>query len=176
MHSLVVRMSTSDADLAFLSLVLEEENTQRRPLPIDTLIALSAFRRQRRLKRSELAHFIPKGRDGAGRVLEALVERGLIQPHGMGRGRTYTLSPRIYRSLGQPAEYTRQAGLETMQQEQMVINFVRQHGEIRRKDVMDLCQLSQDQAYRLLRRLTAEGILQTVGKKKASFYTLGIDE
>ena len=176
MHSVVVRMSTSDADLAFLSLVLEEENARQRPLPINALIALSAFRSQRRLNRSELARFIQKSEVGAGRVLEALVEHGLIQPHDDGRGRTYTLSPRIYRSLGQPAEYTRQAGFDTMQQEQMVINFVRQHGEIRRKDVMELCQLSQDQAYRLLRRLTAEGILQAVGKKKASFYTLGIDE
>ena len=172
MHSVVVRMSTSDADLAFLSLVLEEENACQRLLPIDSLIVLSVFRSQRRLKRSELACFIQKSKDGTGRVLEALVERGLIQPHGMGRGRTYTLSPRIYRSLGQPAECTCQAGFETMQKEQMVINFVRQHGEIRRKGVMDLCQLSQDQAYRLLRWLTAEGILQAVGKKKASFLTV----
>lgn len=173
MHSVVVRMSTSDADLSFLSLVLEEENRRQRPLPIDALIALSAFRQQRRLKRSDLARFIQKGEDSAGKVLEALVERGLIQPHGMGRGRTYTLSPRIYRSLGQPAEYTRQAGFDTLQQEQMVRNFVRQHGRITRVDAIDLCQLSRGQAYRLLKGLVEENALIMNGKGKGTYYTAG---
>ena len=172
-YTVVVRMSTSDADTAFLALVMEEENSRNRPLPIDSLIALSALRMQRRLNRQELAHFIQKNEDGAGRVLEALVESGLVQPHGAGRARSYTMSPRTYRTLGQPAEYTRQAGFDILQQEQMVANYVRQHGEIRRKDVVDLCRLSPDQAYRLLKRLVEKGLLYAQGTRKGAFYTLG---
>ncbi len=173
LHNVIVVMSTSDADIAFLALVMKEEDSLGRALPIDSLIALSALRQHRRLNRQELARFIQKSEDGAGRVLETLVELGLIQAHGAGRARTYTMSPRTYRTLGQPAEYTRQAGFDLLQQEQMVINYVRQHREIRRKDVVQLCRLSPDQAYRLLRRLAEKGLLKAHGTRKGAFYTQG---
>ncbi|MHC1744961.1 MAG: crosslink repair DNA glycosylase YcaQ family protein [Syntrophobacteraceae bacterium] len=173
LNNVVVRLSISDADLPFLKLVLDEENARQIRLPIDSLIALSALRRQRRLSRHELAHFIQKDEAKAGQVLEALVEHGLVQPHGVGRGRTYTLSVKAYRTLGQEIEYTRQAGFDALQQEQMVRNLVRQKGEIRRKDVMDLCGLSGSQAYRLLKRLAEQGILAPHDSKKKAFYTPG---
>ena len=173
LHSVIVQMSTSDADTAFLALVMKEEQSLGKALPIDSLIALSALRQYRRLNRPELAGFIQKSEDGAGRVLEALVELGLIQSHGAGRGRSYTMSPRTYRTLGQPAEYTRQAGFDLLQQEQMVVNYAHQHGQIRRKDVVELCRLSPDQAYRLLKRLAKKGLLCARGTRKGAFYTPG---
>lgn len=92
------------------------------------------------------------------RALEKLTEAGLVEVHGSGRGRTYTLSAHVYRKAGQKAGYIHQAGFDPIQQEQMVLRFIDEHGSIKRADVMELCRLSAPQAYHLLKRLEkAEG-------------------
>lgn len=68
--------------------------------------------------------------------------------------------------------YTRQAGFSPLQHEQMVLAHVGHHGRIQRKDVMELCRLSGDQASRLLVKLTAEGRLIQKGEKRGTFYIL----
>ncbi|HMX10395.1 MAG TPA: AAA family ATPase, partial [Burkholderiaceae bacterium] len=106
-------------------------------------------------------------------TLEALTEAGLVEAHGSTRGRSYTLSVAVYRAAGDKAGYTRQAGFTPIQHEQMVLNYVRQHGQIRRADVMDLCRLSADQAKKLLARLRDEDRLTQHGSRRSSFYTIG---
>ena len=54
----------------------------------------------------------------------------------------------------------------------MVIQFVQKHGKIARKEVMELCRLSKDQAGHLLRRLTRDGKLVLHGKRRAAYYTI----
>ena len=93
------------------------------------------------------------------------MEAGLQQGHG--RGRAYTLSPALYRLLGEKAEYIRQAGFGRLQHEQMVKT---EHGVIARKDVVDLCRISADQAYKLLKRLSDENVITKQGLNKGARY------
>ncbi|MDQ3773944.1 MAG: winged helix DNA-binding domain-containing protein [Pseudomonadota bacterium] len=106
-------------------------------------------------------------------VLERLVEAGLFRAHGQARGRTYTLSASVYRKLGQDAGYVRQVGFEPIQQEEMVRRFVREHGSVRRGDVIELCRIGAQQAKRLLARLVATGALERVGAGKGTRYGQG---
>ena len=76
----------------------------------------------------------------------------------------------MYRKLGQDAGYVRQAGFDRVQQAQMVLSLVAQKGAISRRDVVELCQLSPDQATRLLRALAAEGKLVRHGDRKGATY------
>ena len=172
-HTVVLRLPTSRADFEFLRLVLSEEGRLDGPLPIDSLIALASLRDQRRLTRAELAAAIQKSDQAALATLEALVERGLATAHGVGRSRTYTLAPAVYARQGRQVEYTRQAGFDSLQQEQLVLGFVRQHGEIRRADVIELCRINRDQASRLLRKLTDSGGLAAQGEYRWRTYTVG---
>lgn len=55
----------------------------------------------------------------------------------------------------------------------MVKAYVREHGEIRRKDVMELCRLSADQAKRLLVSLAEDGYLLLVGAGRGAMYRPG---
>ncbi len=170
-RNVVLRLPTADVDIEFLRLVLEEEEKLQGPLPIDSLIALAALRDHRRLTRAELAEQIQKSDTIALSTLERLVERGLVQPHGRGRGRSYTLSAQMYASQGRQVAYTRQAGLAKLQQEQLVLAFAHQHGEVRRKDVIELCHLTGDQASHLLRHMAEEGSLEPHGERRWRFYT-----
>lgn len=172
-HSVVVRLPTGAADLDFRRLVVEEERRRSAELPIDSLIALTAIRELKRVTADELAVRIQRDASSAKHTLEALTEAGLVEAHGSTRGRSYTLSVAVYRAAGDKAGYTRQAGFTPIQHEQMVLNYVRQHGQIRRADAMELCRLSADQAKKLLARLRDEDRLTQHGSRRSSFYTIG---
>ena len=80
------------------------------------------------------------------------------------------VSLRVYKALGQPADYVRQAGFEPIQHAQMVLQLARTQGRIARSDVSALCRISDAQASHLLRRLVRDGKLVLVGKGRAAYY------
>jgi ATP-dependent DNA helicase RecG len=76
----------------------------------------------------------------------------------------------VYRRIGQPNGYVRQAGFDPIQQEQMVLQFVKKNGEITRKDVAGLCQINENQASHLLRKLHKSGKLELIGSGRGAYY------
>ena len=170
--TVIVRLLSTEADIPFLRLIVEEERRTGNPISIDSLIILARLRRERRLDISVLASAIQKDESVARFTLERLVEKGLIEAHGVKKGRTYTLSAKVYREFGQRADYVRQAGFDSIQQEQMALQFVKKHKRITRKEVVELCKLNEDQASRLLRKLHASGKLELSGKGRGAYYKL----
>lgn len=165
-------ISTEPADLAFVRMVLQEEARQKSPLPVETLLVLTALRQARRLSTADLAVRLQSGAVQAVAVIEPLTERGLIQAHGSGRGRQYTLSPQVYKQLGQGFEYVQQAGFDELQQVELIRNLARQQERIKRKDVMTLCRLGPRQAKHKLDQMVATGLLLRQGLKRGTYYTM----
>jgi ATP-dependent DNA helicase RecG len=56
--------------------------------------------------------------------------------------------------------------------QQMVLQYVRTHGRITRKEAVELCRISEDQASRLLRKLTDANQLKLEGQGRASYYVV----
>jgi ATP-dependent DNA helicase RecG len=173
--NVVLRLSTDAADLEFLKLVVAEENRQGQSLPIDSLIALAALHETKRLSAEELATYIQRDIHQAKKTLETLNEIGLIQAHGRTRSRTYTLAPTVYQAAGQKAEYTRQIGFSNLQNEQLVLNYAAQHGQIKRSEVMDLCRLSEGQTKELLKRMKSKGAIILDGKGRSAVYRVNLN-
>ena len=167
-----VQMVNAAADLDFLKMVVEQED-KLGSMPIDSLIILSRLREERRLTTADLAPSVQKPEANVRATLEKLVETGFLEPHGTGRGRTYTLSATLYRQAGKRSEYIRQAGFAPIQQEQMVLNYIDKHGSIKRADVIDLCHVTPDQAYKLLSRLKKRGEIVQIGDRKGAVYERG---
>ena len=136
--TVAVQMVSAAADLDFLRMVVEQEDKLGN-IPIDSLIILSRLREERRLTTADLAPAVQKPEANVRSTLEKLVETGFLEPHGTGRGRTYTLSAALYRNAGKKAEYIRQAGFAPIQQEQMVLNYIDSHGSIKREEAIELC-------------------------------------
>ncbi len=168
--SVVVRLSRSDADLDFVEMIVREENRRQTRLPLQSLLVLSRLRRERRLSSADLAEALNWQVSEARGAAEALVESGLVETHGTGRGRVYMLSAAVYRAQGQATAYVRQAGYDKIQQEQMVLKYAQSNGRITRGDVMQLCRLDEDQASYLLRRLASEAKLRLVGRGRGAHY------
>jgi ATP-dependent DNA helicase RecG len=164
-----VQMANVTADLDFLKMVVEQEE-KLGDMPIDSLIILSRLREMRRLTTADLIPSVQKPEANVRATLEKLAESGFLEPHGSGRGRTYTLSAALYRNSGKKSEYIRQAGFAPIQQEQMVLNYIDHHETIKRADVMDLCHITKDQAYKLLNRLKRQGQIIQIGERKGAVY------
>ena len=165
-----VQMFSAEADLEFLKMILQQEEQSGGAMPIDSLIILSRLREERRLTTIDLTISVQKPETAIRTTLEKLLEAGIIEAHGTGRGRTYTLSAKVYRRTGQKAAYVRQIGFDAIQQEQMVLSYVDKHGSIRRAEAMELCRVNKDQAYKLLNRLKERGEIKQMGKRKGAFY------
>ena len=171
LHTVSVRMAAAAADLDFLQMILQREDQSGGSMPIDSLIILSRLREEHRLTTADFAAAVQKPENVVRANLEKLVEASLVEARGAGRGRTYTLSVRVYRRSGQKAAYVRQAGFDLIQQEQMVLNYIAKHDSIRRADVIELCHLTPPQAYHLLKRLKYKGIIKQSGKRRYAVYT-----
>lgn len=168
--SVVVQMSDAESDMAFLDMILHEEKRMGHPLPLDSLIILSRLREERRLKTADLTHSTQKSEQTTRIILGKLVESGLIEAHGTGRGRTYTLSAKLYQKSGKKAGYIRQTGFDSIQQEQMIICFIKEHKTVQRTEAADLCRISPFQAKRLLKKMVLEGKIISKGKGRGTFY------
>ncbi len=169
-------INTEPADLAFVRMVLHEEARQSGQLPVETLLVLTALREARRLSAAELADQLQCSAAQAAALLESLAENGLVRAHGTGRSRQFTLSPSVYRELGQKAEYVRQAAFEPIQRVQMIKNYLREHGQIRRQEAAELCQLAPREAGALLERMVKNGEVALHGIRKTAYYTLPQDK
>lgn len=168
-YTVSVRMQSAETDPAFLRMVIEQEEKSG-DMPVDALIILSSLRHERRLSTSDMTASTQKPEQATRTAIEKLVEAGLVEAHGQGRGRTYTLSAKVYRQSGQKAAYIRQAGFDPIQQEQMVLAYIDKHGSIKRADVMELCRITKDQAAKLLKRLTSESKISKFGERRGTFY------
>jgi ATP-dependent DNA helicase RecG len=168
--SVVLMLPKSDADIGFVEMILRQEEQTGTAMPIDSLIILSRLRHERRLTTADLTAHTQKSEQATRTALERLVEAGLVEAHGTERGRTYTLSVKVYRHAGQKAAYIRQAGFDPIRQEQMVLAYIDKHESIKRADAADLCQISLFQASRLLKRLVESGKIVPKGKGKGTYY------
>ena len=168
-YTVTLFLSNASADLDFLKMVVEQED-KLGTMPIDSLIILSRLREERRLTTTDIAPSVQKPEANVRATLEKLVETGFLEPHGTGRGRSYILSARMYQKAGQRAEYIRQAGFDSIQQEQMVLKFIKTHGTIKRADVIELCRLTKDQSAKLLTQLAHENKIQKHGDRRGTYY------
>lgn len=160
------------ANLEFVKLLVEEARSGH-TLRLEELLIFSTLMQHRTLTDDAAAQLLQQTAMVSGEVLHHLLEAGLIEERGQGKGRSWHLSAAAYRALGDKAGYVRQLGFEPLQQEQMVLQFVEKHGRITRKEVAELCKIGIYQATRLLGRLVQEGRLLRHGKLKGSWYERG---
>jgi len=163
----------SGANAAFAAFVYEQDK-KGTPLTLDELLTLNALQHERRVDVAKIAQLTQRGEIYARSVLERLVERGLIEARGERRERVYHLSALLYKQLGAPAGYIHTHGFSRIRQEAMILEYAAVHGRITRQQASELCNMSGDQASRLLRGMAKVGKLHAQGgPRRGSFYVIG---
>ncbi|MDP2796014.1 MAG: ATP-binding protein [Methanoregula sp.] len=139
-----------ESSLDFAAFIFEEERNGK-IFSLDDLLVLNELYYDRQMDAPTAGKLIQKGTAESRRVLEHLHELGLVEGRGERGGRVYHLPASLYKRFHMKAEYVRSKGFEPLQQEQMIIEYVKEHGIIRRAEVADLCKISDDQVKRLLK-------------------------
>lgn len=137
---------------------------------VDEMLIVNAVDRERRLELARAAELVQRSETATRAVLERLVESGVLEARNERRERVYHFSAATYRALGRPAEHIRLAGIEPIQREQMILQFVDTHGRITRSQAADLCQIGGREARSALEKLVNRGELVIRGEKRGAFY------
>lgn len=146
------------ANMEFVRLLVEESQTGR-PLGLDDLLLFNRLWQEQRITSDESARLIQKPEAEAHAVLQHLVETGLVEARGEGKGCCYYLSATTCQRLGKESGYVRQQSFESLQQEQMILQFAEAYGRITRKQAAELCRITISQAYRLLQKMVRKELL-----------------
>ena len=162
-------------DPNFTKLISEEHRTTGESLPINSLLVLNALKRSRRATVNELADFAHITVEKARITAERLVESGMLEPSGNGKGRFYTLSAKLYHADNNITGYIRQKGIDNVRYPEMVMQFAKENGgTITRGDVMELLHLTKSQAYNLLKKMVDDDKLDSKGTTRNAYYILKV--
>lgn len=156
-------------DEQLISLITEEQRRTGEPIPLNGLFVLNVLKRGRRMSLAEVVQNINIPEAKIRSTLERLIEAGIIEAVGSGRGRVYILDAKAYQN---PAQYVRQRGIDQLRYRELVISLAKKQQSITRKDVIELLRVTPPQAYRILNKLTQEGILERKGNTSAAVYRL----
>lgn len=167
----VLLMPGGEPNLSFVHRALEQAEAGH-PLSLAELLILNRIWYERRLTVEEAALVVQQSISVARSALEGLVEVGLLDAAGSGRSREYHLSATSYRESGNEAGYVRVRGFEPIQQEQMILQWVRSNGSITRGQAAELCRVEPTRARAILARLVTGGKLEIHGQRRAARYVL----
>lgn len=107
--------------------------------------------------------------------LDHLVDQGIIERVGRGRGVKYLLSQGLYKHVGEAGTYTRHRGLDEDHNRQLVLTHIRNSGSAG-ATITEFQQVlpnkSRSQINALLKRMKRSGLIKTQGKTKAARWFL----
>ncbi|HET7623290.1 MAG TPA: ATP-binding protein [Gemmatimonadaceae bacterium] len=161
------------ANLALARFIMERDTGGASPgqrVSVDEMLIVNAVDRERRLELARAAELVQRSEPATRAVLERLVESGVLEARSERRERVYHFSAATYRALGRPAEHVRLTGIEPIQREQMILQFVDAHGRITRSQAADLCQIGGREARAVLEKLVNRNELVVRGEKRGSYY------
>ncbi|MFF3225004.1 DNA glycosylase AlkZ-like family protein [Nocardia suismassiliense] len=163
------------ADIPLARFVLQHEAQTGKPMRLFDLQVLHELRTQTNVSAGEVAERLHRtgGETRAG--LSRMIEEGLVELRGSGRGRTYHLSAAIYRAMDKSPAYIRVRGADAIQQERMVLQYVASFGSVTRSQAAELCMITSQQASTLLRRMARAGTLVLTGERKGARYVAPAD-
>ena len=160
-------------DKAFVRMISEEQQRLGHPLPIYALLVLNTLKQMHQAALREISEALKRDESRIKIVVETLVESGLVEAIGNGRGRNYMLSPKAY-GRENTAAYIRQKGIDELRYEELVLELARKQKSIKRADVIALLHVSPAKAFRILQRLVKNQKLTLQGKGAGAYYTLEV--
>lgn len=165
-------IARSEPDASFVRLLAEERDRTGRPLSLQALLVLDCLKRIRRASISALEEEIDLHASRLKQTLESLIEAGLVEARGQGRGRTYILSSHVYKVEKKDAEYIRQTDIDKLRHEELIVKLAESRGRITNSDICELLHIDNSTAYYELSKLVKAGRLEKHGKTRATHYTL----
>jgi ATP-dependent DNA helicase RecG len=163
-HEIRLTLQGTIQDPAFVRFLERIDEEQLRSFSTHDFLALDTLRRDQQLTDSQRAR------------LPILVDAGVVETQGRGRGIRYMLSRGLYSAIGKKGVYTRKQGLDHETNKELLVKHIRDNDNDG-SPLQDLKQvlpaLSISQVQTLLHQLRYEGRVQLRGQKRwARWYSV----
>lgn len=170
--SLFIPRSKPDPQIA--KLVSSEQNRLGRPLSLNTLLVLNVLKDMPRSNLTYLAESVNLSEIATKAILDNSIECGIVDIYGSGRNRTYILSPKVYSTKSKRIGYVRQVDIDETRYPELIINLAKTNEFISRADVVQLLHVDNNKAYRLLKSLVDQGVLEPINKGRYAKYRYSV--
>ncbi|MFA5806433.1 MAG: ATP-binding protein, partial [Melioribacteraceae bacterium] len=105
--------------------------------------------------------------------VQRLINQGLVEIVGRGKGVKYILSKKFYTFLGEKGVYTRKRGLDTEAKKALLIKHMEHHGKGKFNEFKDVIPgLTDDQLKNLLKSLRRDKKIEFVGAHRNGYWVL----
>ncbi len=168
----VVRVALGAVDLDLVRFLLTWEDERQTPLTLSELRIVHEVKAFGSATGAEIAEALDVIPATARNTLGHLVESGILESRGNGRNRRYHLTARFYDLAEDRNAYVRVKGVDPLQQERMILDYVAAYGAITRGQTAQLCQTTPVQARRALKHLVETGRLELVGERRGAHYVM----
>ena len=159
-------------DLSFAKMISEEEKYNGRMLPINSLLILSMLQSRGKATLQELSEAIHIGETRVKANIENLIGSGLLETIGS-RKAYYIINKKLYSQQNNSAiSNSKQYALDLTEYEGKILKLAKKQNYITRENVIELINVNENQAYRILKKLADQNKLQLVGKGRNAFYKL----
>ncbi len=162
----------SDPDVQMTKIIAEEQNRLGRPLPLPMLLVLNQLRLLPRSDVKQLASSLNLSEALVKTVIDQAVNAGLVEAYGGGRGRNYTLSPKLFYDKPNKIGYVRQKDIDELRYPELILDLARSNEFISRADVVNLLHVKDHKAYTLLKSLVQQDLLVPVNRGRYAKYKL----
>lgn len=156
-----------EPDESFIRMLSEEQQRRGTLLPFNSLLILNALKQLRRMTVREISESTHISEAKTRAAVERMLEAGLLEASGTGKGRFYLLSEKAYQDK---KAYVRQTDIDAVRYPELVMKLVDRKGTVTRKDVIELLHVSPSQAYRILHKLEQKHQLVKEGTTRSVIY------
>ena len=163
-------IARSKPDIQLVSLVSSEQNRLGRPLSINTLLVINTLKDIPRSTVEQLSEAIGLSAITTKSILDTCIECGIVDGFGQGRGRTYILSAKVYKTKEGRMGYVRQVDIDESRYLELIVNLAKNNDYIARADVVQLLHVDNNKAYKLLKKLVNSDDLEPINKGKYAKY------
>lgn len=135
----------------FVKILQEHEDRHKNPLSFESMLVLYAVHLHGSIETDKLKEVLQRGEGETQVFLQRLIDYGYVEKRGT------SVVP---------------SAIAAIQRETTVLEYIKTHGKIKRANVMDLCGINKDQAYRLLSKLKTKGKIIVTGGGGSTWYEL----
>ncbi len=161
-HNVRLIIRNGAIDEPFIKFIKENEQ-KGREIGLDELIILSVLRRQREIAITSAAETLQLDIHRTREILNQMIKRGFLEKSGVKKGLIYRLSGNLCKKLGESLSYIREKGIDEIRYPELILQYVKEYGEITNRQVRELLGVDKFKASRLLRKLVEDKKLKRKG-------------
>lgn len=166
--SVQLTLFSATEDIEFVKYIMTEQEKYSSTFSLSELMILRYLTDNRIIKLNEAIKLTQCSENITKKSLNSLRDMRLIENFG----NKYTLTERVYESMGKGIDYTKDLLTNYIKSKQLILEYIEKKGSITRSVVEELCGVTEKQARNTLEKMQNENLITISGAGRSTKYIL----